>query len=76
MTRRTHLPTPRPEDIRAQLGDAGLRAYKAAPLIGMSEQGLRQAMAGQTVMRGSAWMLLRVRLSASARAELGEPLCE
>lgn len=74
MTRRTHLPTPSPEQIRALLDAAGLNAYSAAPLIGMSEQGLRQALAGQTTMRGSAWLLLRVTVSASARAELPAPL--
>ena len=74
MARRTHLPVPSPEQIRALLDAAGLNAYSAAPLIGMSEQAIRQSLSGQTNMRGSAWKLLRVTVSASARAELPAPL--
>jgi hypothetical protein len=44
MARRTHLPTPNPEQIRALLDDAGLTPYSAAPLIGMSARSLQQAM--------------------------------
>jgi len=76
MARRTHLPTPHADEIRALLQKAGITAYKVAPLIGVSEQALLQAMAGQTTMRGTAWKLLRVTLSRSARAELQEPLTD
>lgn len=73
MARRTHLPTPSPEQIRALLDEAGLSAYAAAPLIGVSVQALQQAITGATVMRGSAWLLLRIMLSQSARDELPTP---
>lgn len=73
MARRTHLPTPSPEQIRALLDDAGLTPYSAAPLIGMSARSLQQAVAGEIAMRGYAWLLLRVVLSQSARDELPAP---
>lgn len=57
-----------------QLDDAGLTPYSAAPLIGMSARSLQQAVAGEIAMRGYAWLLLRVMLSQSARAELPAPL--
>lgn len=76
MARRTHLPTPSPDQIRALLEDAGLTPYSAAPLIGMSARSLQQAVAGEIAMRGYAWQLLRIMLSRSARAELPEPLVD
>lgn len=76
MARRTHLPTPSAEQIRDLLDDAKISAYKAASLIGMSARSLQRALSGEIVMRGYAWLLLRVTLSRSARAELPEPVVE
>jgi len=70
MARRTHLQSPSPEQIRTLLDDAGLTPYSAAPLIGVSAQALQQALDGQTTLRGSTWLLLRIMLTQAARDAL------
>lgn len=70
MARRTHLQSPSPEQIRALLTGADLSAYAAAPLIGVSAQALQQALDGQTTLRGSTWLLLRIMLTQAARDAL------
>lgn len=74
MARRTYLYSPSPEDIRALLHDAGLSAYAAAPLVGVSVQALQQAIDGKTTLRGGLWELLRIKLVQAERDALPEPL--
>ncbi len=70
MTRSAHLNSPSPDELRALLDAAGWTAYAAAPMIGVTQSALAQAIRGETRLRGTAWRLLQILASQSARNAL------
>ena len=76
MAHRTRLPNPTPQQLQSFLDAAGLKAHDAAPLIDVSRQAIQMALTGKRRMAGNTWLLLRVIVSRSARAELPEPIVD
>lgn len=58
------------EALNALLSAAGLSAYAAAKLIGLSPRAMQDAAAGTTRLSEQSWRLLQVTVSRSARRAL------